>query len=73
MSLFDVPASTPSFPCRSCGKRCHWIRTAKGIPMLVDTDVEGGRAPTAREPGLGQSHFATCPDADKMRKRRQAG
>jgi len=41
--------------CRSCGAPIEWVKTDAGKWMPVDPD--------------GTSHFATCPDAEKWRKR----
>ena len=46
--------------CTTCGAACYWGRTNTGSKMLLDADLVDGRF---------VSHFATCPDADKHRKR----
>jgi hypothetical protein len=43
-------------PCRSCGARIRWAVTTKGARAPLNPD--------------GTSHFATCPDADRWRKKR---
>lgn len=53
---FDVPEGTPITECRSCGESIQWIRTKRGKNMPVDYPE-------------GTSHFATCPDAQRWRKR----
>ena len=42
--------------CRSCGAPITWVKTESGKWMPLDPD--------------GTSHFATCPDAAKWRKKR---
>jgi hypothetical protein len=64
---FPVPAGTPAASCRSCDEEVYWITTANDRKMPVDCTVEGGHAPTDRDPGQGVSHFATCPDRDRWR------
>jgi hypothetical protein len=55
---FPIPPSAPKKPCRSCGADVVWITTDRGRKMPVD-------------PGTGESHFATCPQADQWRKERK--
>ena len=64
--------------CRSCGAPIEWAHTAKGSRMPLDIEssrdaniiVEGGIARIVK-PGEGvrTSHFATCPNADRHRRR----
>lgn len=59
--------------CRSCDAKIVWLKTARGRSMPVDwdedaqSDAEAGRAFDSKE---HTSHFETCPDADKHRKKR---
>jgi hypothetical protein len=57
-TTFPIPPSAPKKACRSCGADVVWITTTLGRKMPVD-------------PGTGESHFATCPQADKWRKERK--
>ena len=41
--------------CKSCLATIYWIKTHAGKAMPVDPD--------------GLSHYGTCPDADKWRKK----
>jgi hypothetical protein len=68
--FFVVPAGTRASECRSrnCRAEVYWIVTDNNRRMPVDCDVPGGSEPTAREPGQGVSHFATCADADNFRR-----
>ena len=55
--------------CGSCGAAIKWIKTSKGRPMPVDPKpitvvTNEGHTVTGR-----QSHFASCPNADKHRKK----
>lgn len=73
--LYAIPIGTPASVCKAvtCRKRIFWIKTGKGNPMPIDVNVEGGKAPTGREPGLGLPHWATCPEAGTFRKARSDG
>jgi len=55
--------------CRSCGKSIIWLRTKAGKKMPVDAETVTG-SETMFEYGKHTSHFATCPNANKHRKRR---
>lgn len=70
--------------CRSCGKEIVWTETEKGKRMPVDVEpshlgtfslVPDGEVIRAfwAKPGtdsdLRVSHFVTCPDADKFRRK----
>ena len=46
--------------CRSCGESIVWCITASGKKMPVNEPTDD--TPTT-------SHFATCPEADKWRKK----
>jgi hypothetical protein len=53
--------------CRSCGAKISWIVTKSGKKNPVDHDyktivTDEGEVVRGRE-----SHFATCPDAEKWR------
>jgi hypothetical protein len=56
--------------CSSCGARIVWFRTAAGKRMPVD---ESSTKPADAEHQLDLkrhvSHFATCPDAAKHRRK----
>lgn len=55
--------------CRACGASIHWLKTSTGRTMPVDsaTVVE---ADTHFESPRHVSHFATCPEADRFRKKK---
>ena len=62
--------------CRSCNARIEWVETEKGKHMPVDWPL---RVLSEHQTSIGrmvtvidgaQSHFVTCPDAAKYRKRR---
>jgi hypothetical protein len=54
--------------CRSCHAKIIWFKTAAGKNMPVDADtVEPGDDELDLD--RHQSHFASCPDANKFRKR----
>ena len=55
--------------CKSCGAEIIWIKTLGGNAMPCNLDkktvvTEGGQVVTGRT-----SHFATCPEANKWRKK----
>lgn len=66
----DLFSSLKRGRCRSCGAEVIWITTAaKRKPMPLDPDVvtvvdDAGHMHRGRE-----SHFATCPHAEKHRRR----
>lgn len=66
-----VPARTPEGVCSTCRHPVYWITyPTTGKPHPVDCAPEACRAPTFADDGLGVSHFATCPDRDRHRRRR---
>ena len=71
-ATFTVPKGAPSSTCHGCQAVIYWIRTPRGKNMPVDTNVEGGEAPTSERDGRGVSHFATCPKAKDYRRARVA-
>ena len=54
---FDIPPGTNKDICKGCSAWIYWIRTNRGSMMPVDPD--------------GTSHFATCPNAQRFRKRKE--
>jgi hypothetical protein len=55
--------------CRSCNAKIIWFITERGNNMPVDADtVEADDIELDLE--RHKSHFATCPNADKHRKKR---
>jgi hypothetical protein len=56
--------------CTSCQKQIIFFKTEKGNNMPVDADTV---EPADEELDLSrhQSHFASCPNADKHRKTRK--
>jgi hypothetical protein len=54
--------------CRSCKKPIVFLRTAKGAMMPVDAEtVKDGDI--LFDGSYHKSHFATCPNAEKWRKK----
>jgi hypothetical protein len=55
---FDIPEGTEPVPCRSCAVPIFFI------PRVKD--------PSKKHPvnADGQSHFATCPEAEQFRSRK---
>ena len=60
--------------CKSCGAGIIWAETPKGSRMPMDAEpvtsgftIEKGKLVRVH---LYESHFATCPNADKHRRKR---
>lgn len=72
---WTIPAATRRSSCRSCGAEVYWISTDRGAKMPVSVDPTRApfgesRHPSETEPGLGFSHFVTCPNAAAHRRGR---
>jgi hypothetical protein len=65
-TTFRVPAGTRESTCRGCDASIYWIVNANDKKVPIDCDADGCFPPTAREEGLGVSHFPTCPDANRF-------
>lgn len=67
--MAELAASDMAIPrCRSCGAAIVWVRTTSGKAMPVNA----GSATVGDltfEPGRHVSHFSTCPDASKFRRK----
>jgi hypothetical protein len=69
---FDEPSTTEAHErrivrCRSCHGKIIWFKTAAGRNMPVDADtVEPGDEDL--DLARHQSHFASCPNADRHRR-----
>jgi len=64
--------------CRSCKAEIIWAATESGRAMPLDAkpekrfvlmEIQGGGADEAVAVDTYVSHFATCPEADKFRKK----
>jgi hypothetical protein len=67
---FSVDPATPPRPCDRCPATIYFVRTTSGKRMPVRVDLPGCYPPVGPSPGRGLSHFADCPGADAMRKKR---
>lgn len=56
--------------CRSCGADIVWMKTKKGKNIPVDYDHTNDPETTVFDPDTMTTHFETCPDADKFRRRK---
>lgn len=79
----DSEAAAPPLPqqiCRSCGATILWVVTMRGRPMPLDAEpvadgtvwIENGHVMLGTPPDgviRWRSHFATCPQADRWRKK----
>lgn len=70
-----IPAGTRQEACRGCQAPIYWAKNSKGKMHPFDCDVPGGTRPGngLTDHGRGVTHFATCPNADRFRKRRGDG
>ena len=55
MKTYEIPKGTPQARCRSCEAPIWWVKTERGKNMPVNAD--------------GTSHFSSCPEANKWRRR----
>ncbi len=56
----------------SCGEVCAWMETAAGKWLLVDLGPDGDLPEGERfDPKVHCAHWATCPDAEKYRAKRE--
>lgn len=63
--------------CRTCGAEIVWMKTRAGknipvdVPKFEKGEIANEAVLTATEfnPKTMKSHFATCPDAQKWRKK----
>ena len=64
----EIQPTTQTPLCRSCGAAIIFLPTKAGKKMPIDFEtVEAGDV--AFDPKKHRSHFATCPDAAKYRKK----
>lgn len=55
--IFEIPEGTAPSKCSGCGAKVYWTQHPRtGGKMILDPD--------------GQSHFSSCPQADRFRKKR---
>jgi hypothetical protein len=57
--VFEIPKQTSTVRCRACNASIVFVETERGRRMPVDTVGET----------RGQSHFASCSDPRRFRKR----
>lgn len=65
-----MPAGTST--CTSCKAPIVWVRTANGRSMPCDPEVLAVVTDTGEIARGRQSHFASCPNADRHRRPRPA-
>jgi len=58
--------------CRSCGAEITWMKTSGGKNIPVDAETVEDEGATIFDPDTMTTHFETCPDADKFRKKKGA-
>ena len=62
--------------CRACGARLEWVRTHADrlmpvdAPLVVEREYEGIDGRTVVMIEAARSHFATCADAARFRRRK---
>lgn len=59
--------------CRSCGADIVWMKTVNGKSIPVDAETVHDSGAELFDSNFHVSHFATCPDADKFRKKKEEG
>jgi hypothetical protein len=69
---YPVPKGTREAACRGCSAPIYWVLTLTNKKMPVDCEADGCFPPTAREEGLGVSHFTTCTKANDFSGRNRA-
>ena len=57
--------------CRSCGADIVWLVTQRNKMIPVDADSIADKEAEVFDPEQMTTHFATCRDADKWRKKRK--
>lgn len=57
--------------CSSCKAEIKWLRTERGHLMPVNAETVGVDDKIFK-PGIHVSHFATCPNSDEHRKKKEA-
>jgi len=55
--------------CRSCGAEIVWLKTDRGKNIPVDAEDVVDEQQEVFDPDTQTTHFATCPDAKKWRKK----
>ena len=64
--------------CKSCGAEIVWVEMDSGKPMPCDAkpltvvevyEVKGKKKGSVVNTGYHMSHFATCPNAEKHRRK----
>lgn len=65
-------------PCKACGRRLSFVKTAEGKIVPLDTVApvfevrpgpDGGAIAVRSDQSFGVSHFATCPSANQFSKK----
>lgn len=57
--------------CKSCSAEIVWLVTSLNKMIPVDADSIDDHGAEVFDPDQMTSHFATCPDADKWRKKKK--
>lgn len=55
--------------CRSCGAEIVWLKTQMGKNIPVNAEDVVDNEQEVFDPDTQVTHFATCPDAPKWRKK----
>lgn len=58
--------------CKACGADITWMKTEAGKNIPVDTDTVGDFGADVFDKETMTAHWATCPDADKFRRKKNA-
>ena len=69
----QVPVGTFSRSCERCPATIYFVSSPRRNGKLMPIDCaadENCRPPSSRKPGVGVSHYGTCPEADHFRRSR---
>jgi len=56
--------------CKSCGAEIVWMKTQRGKNIPVDAETIDDKGAEVFDPDTMTTHFETCPDAYKWRKKK---
>lgn len=65
-----LPARMSEGVCKGCGAKVYWIMTTQGKRMIVDRHRRTIVTPEGFTVQGYEPHWATCPEADRFKKRR---
>jgi hypothetical protein len=66
----SLPSRMSEGICKGCGAEIYWILTTQGKRMIVDRRRRTVITPEGFTVQGYEPHWATCPEADRFKKRR---